>query len=968
MEYLGDIQYRRSREQLRFREVHNFRFLGAEIDPALARIAELSTGIFDVASSMILLNDGTTQHISARAGLAASKMTRDLMSCTERLVAGQCLVVPDASVDLQLKDDPLVIGEPSIRFYVSVPIVSARSQVIGSLCIFDTRPRLNFPKRDQENLKSLARLVTDQLETKRLSETRRAALCLNRTSPDAILHISSAGTITYANRAARTIFGFEKNELIGASISILLPPRLQRKMAAVVRKFRSAGTEFLSFTPIESTGVHKTGGEFPIEFSAGIWANAGSFSMGVIIRDVTERKRREASFEMLFDRNPIPMWIFDAETLDFLSFNDAACTLYGYSREEALRRNALDVRLEEERDMLRSTIMSFGDFYQSERPGIHRTATGQKIRVMTFARRTRHADRDCVVVANIDVTERERALSELASTQIFLDAVVESIPSMVFVKDALDGRFILLNKAGERLLGISREELVGKTDFDLFDKDEAERFRQADREVVALGKLVTIENEPLSTADGIRSLRTQKIGVPDADGNQRFLLGISEDVTERLKVEDRNRHLSLHDILTDLPNRLSFQTCLDQHLSRPEGFALLLLDLDKFKAINDSLGHHAGDELLRQLSKRMLMIKGVDDILARLGGDEFGLIHRGDIGRDSVRQLAETLVSVVGQPFKIENRDVSVGCSIGIVIKPEHGTTADQLMKRGDLALYAAKAAGSSGHIIFEASMEEKADRERQLREELSSALSKAQLSLEYQPIVDTTSGKIVCCEALLRWRHPERGRISPAEFIPVAEASGLIEAIGKWVLQQACREAANWPENIKVAVNLSPKQFSGFELAATVATVLSQSGLSPNRLELEITESVFLTASEENVRLLNQLKTLGVGIALDDFGTGYSSLSYLRRFSFDKLKIDRSFVADLTSSQENLAIVRAVIGLGKSFSAVVTAEGVEDAAQFSVLADEGCDQCQGYLLSRPVSGSMIAPLLERFRYQRVSR
>ncbi|SFC94166.1 putative bifunctional diguanylate cyclase/phosphodiesterase [Devosia psychrophila] len=553
---------------------------------------------------------------------------------------------------------------------------------------------------------------------------------------------------------------------------------------------------------------------------------------------------------------------------------------------------------------------------------------------------------------------------DLVSTRAFLDAVVESIPHMVFVKDVLDGRFVLLNRAGEQLLGLKREDLIGKTDFDLFSPDDAERFRTADREVVASQKLVTIENEPLSTPDGTRSLRTQKVGVPDAHGNPRYLLGISEDVTERLKVEERNRHLSLHDILTDLPNRRSFEAALNHELMNRNRFSLLVLDLDGFKVINDTMGHRAGDDLLRQLSSRLSEVKGEHDFLARLGGDEFGVIHRAATKKSST-QLASRLISALTKPFEVEERLVSVGASLGIVLSPDFGNTPDNLTKRADLALYAAKAAHRGSHVFFEPAMEEKADTEHYLREELAFALKRSQLHIVYQPIVDTRSGRIVCCEALLRWTHPQLGPICPDDFIPVAEASGQIAAIGKWVLETACKEARNWPSDIRLAVNVSPRQFTGFGLAVMLARILERTKLAPSRLELEITESIFLTDSDENVRLLNQIKHLGVRIALDDFGTGYSSLAYLRKFSFDKLKIDKSFVSDLATSDCNLAIVRAIIGLGKSFSAVVTAEGVETEAEHARLLEEGCEQCQGHLFGRPVEAKLIREMLGHSRDRR---
>ena len=669
----------------------------------------------------------------------------------------------------------------------------------------------------------------------------------------------------------------------------------------------------------------------------------------------------KGSFDVLFERNPIPTWIFDIASLDFVAVNPAACALYGYARAELLGKSILEVHPPEDWDACRRNATELATFIAPEQCFTHVKASGDKIRVLLFAQRIEYDGRDCGIVWNIDVTEREHASVELKGTQIFLDAVVESIPSMVFVKDARDGRFVLLNKAGEDLLGIHRNDLIGKTDFDLFDVEDAERFRQADREVVASGKLVSIENEPLTTPHGLRSLRTQKIGVPDIDGKPRYLLGISEDVTEKLRIEERSRHLALHDVLTDLPNRLKFQTLLDQQMGEEESredFALLLFDLDRFKAVNDSLGHHAGDDLLRQVALRMVAHLADGDIVARLGGDEFGVMHRGEVSEHSASQLAQKLISAICEPFNLDGNIVSIGCSAGLALRSRHGCNADALMKRADLALYAAKATGKGDYVWFEFAMEEKADRQRILRDELSTALEKNELYLDYQPIVCTKLARIVCFEALVRWRHPARGLISPADFIPVAEASGLIEPIGRWVLQQACAQAATWPGDIRVAVNLSPQQFTGFGLAADVIRALEKSRLAPDRLELEITESVLLTDSQENVRILHQLKQLGIHIALDDFGTGYSSLAYLRCFPFDKLKIDRSFITDLTSSPENLAIVRAVIGLGKSFHAIVTAEGVETDAEYACLAQEGCDQAQGYLLGRPMAAEAAQKLV----------
>jgi len=330
--------------------------------------------------------------------------------------------------------------------------------------------------------------------------------------------------------------------------------------------------------------------------------------------------------ETLLQSSPIATWIFDTATFEIVAVNDAACLLYGYDRDQFHRISAIDLQPGQDCGSFIEMTQSAGS-YRSNQIRTHVAASGEALHILPFAQRLRHRGRPCMLVWSVEAAHREPA-SELRSTQIFLNAVVESIPAMVFVKDALDGRFVLLNKAGEDLLGLSRNDLIGKTDFDLFNREDAVRFRKADQAVIASGNLVTIENEPLTTPEGVRSLRTQKVGVPDADGRPRYLLGISEDVTERLRAEELNRHLSLHDVLTDLPNRLLFQNMLERKLvaadARGDDFALLFIDLDGFKSVNDSFGHHAGDELLRRLADRMRALSREDDVVARLGGMNSG--------------------------------------------------------------------------------------------------------------------------------------------------------------------------------------------------------------------------------------------------------------------------------------------------------------------------------------------------------
>ncbi|MGA1834346.1 bifunctional diguanylate cyclase/phosphodiesterase [Rhizobium wenxiniae] len=958
MAELRDLELTEGYEQRRLHEVQKYAFLERQVNHTSGDLVGLATSIFGTKTALITMVEQGRQWFEARIGFDRCETSRDVSFCAHALVSEDVLVVLDAKEDTRFASNGLVTGEPFIRFYAGAPLVTPRGYVIGTLCIIDDMPRESFSIDDCKRLQSLARLAMDQFELKRLTEAQKAALCLSRTIADGILNVTLPNRITHSNAAASKILGYDRQELLNLSLSDLIRAELSRKVEAASKRFAKSRREYASVGAVEATVKTKSGEEAPIEFSAGIWRSDGTLMMGIILRDIAERKRREASFQMLFERNPLPMWIIDAKSYAFVAINDAVCDLYGLPAETMLKRTLLDIRLPEDRASVSQFLTGIGDAYEASEPVTHMTFDGKQIRVLPYARRIQYGAKECILSAIIDVTERERASIELKSTRIFLNAIVESIPSMLFVKDVEDGRFVLINKAGEELLGLDRADIIGKTDFDFFSQEDAERFIAADQAVVAGEELVVIEKEPVPTPKGVRSLRTQKVGVPDASGKPRYLLGVSEDVTERLAMEEHNRHLSRHDILTGLPNRLAFQDLLASNLSTPNQstseFALHLIDLDRFKAVNDSLGHHAGDELLRQVATRLSVVKAECDTVARLGGDEFAVIHRSCGSAEQAKRFAQQIESAFAPPFLVDGQQIAMGCSIGVALYPNDGAHADALLKRADLALYAAKEANECSYAFFDPLLEKRADRERLLRDELRFALDKGQLHVVYQPIVDTRTHRTVCCEALLRWHHPELGSVSPVEFIPAAEAAGLIPAIGRWVLQQACSEAARWPSEVRVAVNLSPLQFTGFTLARDVASALSNSGLSPDRLELEITEGIFLRDSDDNIEILSQLKALGVRIALDDFGTGYSSLSYLRSFAFDKIKIDRAFITGLPTSADSLSIVRAVIGLGKSFRATITAEGVETSEQAETLANEGCDQCQGYMFSRPIEAKAV--------------
>jgi len=431
-----------------------------------------------------------------------------------------------------------------------------------------------------------------------------------------------------------------------------------------------------------------------------------------------------------------------------------------------------------------------------------------------------------------------------------------------------------------------------------------------------------------------------------------------------VEAQERASHLAHHDALTGLPNRVLFRerlnVALTSNAEQTARVSVICLDLDHFKEVNDTLGHGAGDLLLQQLSGRLRACVHQNDTVARLGGDEFAIIQMGHNQPLEAEELSRKLIDVVRAPFIIEGQDLHVGVSIGIAIANVDDADPERLLKSADIALYRAKQGGRATYRIFEAQMDAELQERKALEYDLRQAVMKDELEIHYQPLIDLAQHGVAAVEALVRWRHPARGLVSPAEFIPLAEETGLIVSMGEWILETACRQVMEW-DGLRVAVNLSPVQFRNKELVETVRQVLVRTGLDPARLELEITESVLINDTSAALEILNGLKSLGVKIAMDDFGTGYSSLGYLNSFPFDKIKIDKSFIGDMNSKDKSGAIVKSVISLGQSLNMTTTAEGVETPEQAAFLAQEGCDQLQGYYFSRPVTAPELSAFIGRW-------
>ena len=557
--------------------------------------------------------------------------------------------------------------------------------------------------------------------------------------------------------------------------------------------------------------------------------------LSMTLTDIGDLKRREASFRLLFDGNPMPMWLYDPSDLRILNVNDAAVAHYGYSRARFQSMTLPDLWSGDEKEIHREVAKSVGEKYQSDRSWRHVKADGSEIEVLIYARRVPFGRMHPILVAVVDVTERKQAEARIA-------------------------------------------------------------------------------------------------------------------------------YMAHHDALTDLPNRVLFHEQLNELLARvrrhSESLAVYCLDLDHFKGVNDTLGHPMGDALLQAVAQRLRKCLRDSDLVARLGGDEFAVVQYPLGSPNEASTLAGLLIETVSKPYQVHGHEFVIGASIGIALAPGDGHEADGLLRNADIALYRARAEGRGTAHFFEPEMDRRIQARRMLELDLRKAFANGEFELFYQPLISLSTNAINGFEALLRWRHPERGLVAPGEFIPLAEEIGLIAPLGEWVLRTACTEAMRWPGELKVAVNLSPAQFRSRGVVNAVLTALAYSRLPADRLELEITKSVLLGETDANLATLHQLREIGVRISMDDFGTGYSSLSYLRCFPFDKIKIDRSFVRELSERPDCVAIIRAVAGLGSSLGIATTAEGIETVEQLECVRAEGCTEVQGFLFSPPRPASELGELM----------
>ncbi|TYO63253.1 EAL domain-containing protein [Bradyrhizobium hipponense] len=700
--------------------------------------------------------------------------------------------------------------------------------------------------------------------------------------------------------------------------------------------------------------------------------NRGSVATHLDVSEQRRLSRQLAStkqfLESVLDNVPACVAAKAIEDGRYIFANSAYERFWGFSRDHVVGKNARELFTSDSAAAIEATdraaLAAPGGQYRNEFE-VERGTTRRMVASIRIVVRNENNQPEFLLLVFEDITDRSSLSEELESTKKFLELVVDNIPVALIVEQVKDGRYLLANRSAETILNRRREEATGLTAADIFNPKEAKLIIARDEAAIKKRGMIT-EEHPISTKDGLRLFLTRRATVLGDTGEPQYLIKTHEDVTDRRQTESRMAHMAYHDGLTDLPNRAAFLQALTQMIEACEGtseeFAVLCVDLDGLKEVNDVFGHALGDKLLVEVAQR-LQDAARGGVVARLSGDEFGLIIDGKQPETGLA-LAQQLGDAVAREFQIDGRAVRAGVTTGMSIFPHNGADGASLLANAGAALFRAKQKSRGTISLYQPEMDQQIRDRRVLHQDLSMAIRNGELSLAFQPQAiaghSVAESEIIGFEALARWQHPVRGQVSPAEFIPIAEESGLIVEMGEWILRQVCREAASWPKPLQVAVNLSPAQFMHGDVVGLVHSILLETGLAPGRLELEITEGVLIGDFDRGLALLRRLKALGVRISMDDFGSGYSSLSYLQAFPFDKIKIDRAFVINLGRNPQSAAIVRAVIDLGHGLEMSIIAEGVETLDQLTFLAKEGCDGVQGYLLGKPLPIGQYAGLVGR--------
>jgi diguanylate cyclase (GGDEF)-like protein/PAS domain S-box-containing protein len=822
--------------------------------------------------------------------------------------------------------------------------------------------------------------------------TRKLELELVREAFDrtavGLVVISPEGIFRHVNQAFCDMIGHAREEVEGQSFRRFTHPDDLARDDELLRHIRSGGD---MTGPVDKRFLKKGGGEVWVRRVAAVAREPGGQAKLVVgaFFDLTEQRARDrelhntnAFLSAVVETSPVAIYTTDLEGM-VTFWNDAAENIFGFKREQAIGRLApfISQAKREEAARLRSRVLG-GEVLTGLELERQR-ADGEQIVVNGSAAplRDQSGTVNGLLVACIDVTGAKHAAAELErhvtrykeaeraleASEARFRVLTESSLDLISVVDA-EGVIRYQSPALKHLLGYESAETVGRNVSEFVHPEDIDHSRAALRRIIEARQSIEPVEFRLRHRDGswrtFESLGTNRLDNPHIHG----VVFNSRDVTDRKVIQQRIQHLAYHDNLTGLPNRSLLQDRLAHSIARAERtnrkVAVLFIDLDNFKNINDTLGHDVGDELLRQVAGRLKECVRAEDTIARQGGDEFIVLLDGlDDGRGA-SLVAQKILNALRKAIVLSGTDQHVSGSVGIALFPEDGRDAQTLMKNADTAMFHGKTQGKNTYQYFTAQMNVAVKRRMTLESALRRAVMRRDFLLHYQPQIDLDSGEILAVEALVRWKTEDGGMVSPGDFIPLAEETGLINEIGEWVLREACRQAREWQEmglpRRRMAVNLSARQFADRTFLDMVTRVLAETGLEADCLELEITESQVMRQTEGMIMLLNKLSEMGVQLAIDDFGTGYSSLSYLKRLPIQKLKIDQSFVRDITVDPNDTAIVVAIINMAKSLDLDTIAEGVETAGQLALLRSKGCHVGQGYYFSAPVRAEVLYPLLKQ--------
>ncbi|CAN5239988.1 PAS domain S-box protein [soil metagenome] len=804
------------------------------------------------------------------------------------------------------------------------------------------------------------------------SETKYRQLFEN--ANDIIYVHDLAGNYISINEVAERVLGYTREEALALNMTDITAPEhlelikenLSRKLVGEVQQ-----------TVYEIDCIGKDGRRATLEVNSSVITKDGiPVAVQGIARDITERKlaetaarNSEESYRDLFENANDLIYTHDLQG-NFTSLNRAGEIITGYSREEALKMNLAQVVAPDFLDFARTMT---DKKVSGEIPTTYEleiiAKQGHRV-TLELSSRLMVSDGMPIGVQGIarDITARRQAEVSLHNTVSLFASTFESTADGIVVM-SLDRRIVTRNRKFVEMWGLEEEMTEPGNESTMLENIAS----QLKDPVRFMSELEHLYSDPMSTETALLELNNGRIyerySQPQIMGGDPVgRVCCFRDITERNQAEEKLRYYALHDTLTDLPNRVQFMNNLRQAVERADGnpyskFAVLFLDLDRFKVINDSLGHGVGDKLLVAIAERLTSCVRPGDVVARLGGDEFTILLNRSGDTAEVVGVAERLQARISEPFRIDNYEVFTTASIGIIVSGNVIRTAEELIRDADAAMYRAKESGKARFEIFDQEMHVRNMNLLQVETDLRHAVERKEFEVLYQPIADLTTGTVKEFEALIRWRHPVHGLVEPNEFVGVAEETGLIIPIGKWILAESCRQAAEWQRRfglpISVSVNLSAKQLMHPNLTSQVKNILANSGLPASQLKLEVTESTVMEHSEKSLKVLSELDELGVALSTDDFGTGYSSLSYLQRFPFERIKIDRSFINNMDENEKSGAIVKTILMLGENLNIEVVAEGIETFAQLENLRSLGCSTGQGYLFSRPIDREAAEEFLE---------